>query len=362
MSNLKSWRSKWQHSSVFHTVIYSILITPTQPEVHLSQWDSFCPQLELCLGQQSFCLLPAFIDFRLNSLTVADGCSHIISTQWGGQRSNWWSDLKTKGKDTETRGSSAHVWSPQGQSIIERANQSSAWPVCVYVCLHQACLHFTRVWLPGQHVPRREREACLIRKQQRSRDRLINILFILNLCSNSHLYVLLNLIIDTLFSISSFFWVSCHHNLNLRETNCAPICSHLIAASSICSINPLHLFLSNYLQGASCVFLFFYHSSSNTSLGSTQTETASWKKNVERELPRSEIQDEFTMFPQKINTSLWTFINITGTIRDHSEPQPLRKPKILKETWSTHSFPLLLMQSRAVGSEYSEYKCNSLQT
>lgn len=27
-----------------------------------------------------------------------------------------------------------------------------------------------------------------------------------------------------------------------------------------------------------------------------------------------------------------------------------------------HSFPLLLMQSRAVGSEYSEYKCNSLQT
>lgn len=133
MSNLKSWRSKWQHSSVFHTVIYSILITPTQPKVHLSQWDSFCPQLELCLGQQSFCLRPAFIDFRLNSLTVADGCSHIISTQWGGQRSNWWSDLKAKGKDTETRGSSAHVWSPQGQSIIERANQSSAWPVCVCV-------------------------------------------------------------------------------------------------------------------------------------------------------------------------------------------------------------------------------------
>lgn len=56
MSNLKSWRSKWQHSSVFHTVIYSILITPTQPKVHLSQWDSFCPQLELCLVQLSLIL------------------------------------------------------------------------------------------------------------------------------------------------------------------------------------------------------------------------------------------------------------------------------------------------------------------
>lgn len=361
MSNLKSWRSKWQHSSVFHTVIYSILITPTQPEVHLSQWDSFCPSWSFASGSRAsvffqLSLILGWIPLQwLMAAATSSACSEEVKGQI--DEVTW----KQKERTRRHAGPLLTCEALRDNQLLSEPTRAQPG-LCVYVCLHQACLHFTRVWLPGQHVPRREREACLIRKQQRSRDRLINILFILNLCSNSHLYVLLNLIIDTLFSISSFFWVSCHHNLNLRETNCAPICSHLIAASSICSINPLHLFLSNYLQGASCVFLFFYHSSSNTSLGSTQTETASWKKNVERELPRSEIQDEFTMFPQKINTSLWTFINITGTIRDHSEPQPLRKPKILKETWSTHSFPLLLMQSRAVGSEYSEYKCNSLQT